>query len=155
MMKLPEAEKQQFRMLLMAAIDGEISGADKTRFQQYLQQYPECREEWQRYAKLKEVTSTMQFTKPQPEVWDRYWINVYNRIERGIGWIIFSIGCVILLTYGGFKTVEAIIADPQLELIVKIGITAVIGGLLLLVVSVVREKIFTAKTDRYQKEVQR
>jgi hypothetical protein len=154
-MPLPHSEKEKFRTLLMAAIDGEIAGEEKARFEQYVEQYPECREEWQRYAKLKEVTKTMQFTKPHPEVWDRYWVGIYNRIERGLGWIVFSIGCVILLTYGGFKAIEAIIADPQLELVVKIGIIAVIGGLVLLIVSVVREKLFTARTDKYQKEVQR
>jgi hypothetical protein len=154
-MQLPDSEKEKFRMLLMAAIDGELAGEEEARFEQYIRQYPECREEWQRYLKLKEVTKTMQFTKPLPEVWDRYWVGIYNRLERGLGWIVFSIGCVILLTYGGFKAIESIIADPQLELIVKIGIIAVIGGLTLLVVSVAREKIFTAKTDKYQKEVER
>ncbi len=154
-MQLSDSEKEKFRMLLMAAIDGEISGKEKARFEQYIRQYPECREEWQRYSKLKEVTKTMQFAKPHPEVWDRYWVGIYNRIERGLGWIVFSIGCVILLTYGGFKAIEAIIADPQLELVVKIGIIAVIGGLVLLIVSVAREKLFTARTDKYQKEVQR
>ncbi len=97
----------------------------------------------------------MQFAKPHPEVWDHYWVGIYNRLERGLGWIVFSIGCVILLTYGGFKAIEAIIADLQLELIVKIGIVAVIGGLVMLIVSVFREKLFTARTDKYQKEVQR
>jgi len=155
MMKLPELEKERFQMLLTAAIDGELSGQDQAVFKQYLRQYPECQEEWQRYVKLKELTRAMQFTKPSQEVWDQYWVRIYNRIERGIAWIIFSIGCIILLTYGGFKAIEALIADPQLEMIVKIGLIAVIGGLAILIVSVIREKLFTARTDKYQKEVQR
>ena len=154
-MMLPATEKEKFQMLLMAAIDGELAAEEKTQFEQYVRKYPECHVEWQKYVKLKEITQTMQFTKPAPEVWDHYWVNIYNRLERGIGWIIFSIGCVILLTYAGFKAVEAIVADPKLELIVKIGIIAVIGGLMMLFVSVLREKIFTARTDKYQKEVQR
>lgn len=152
---LPATEKEKFQLLLMAAIDGELSAADKPQFEQYIREYPECHAEWQKYVKLKEVTQTMQFTKPAPEVWDRYWVSIYNRLERGIGWIVFSIGCVILLTYGGFKMVEAIITDSKLEAIVKIGIIALIGGLMIVLVSVIREKIFTARTDKYQKEVQR
>lgn len=154
-MKLPATEKEKFQMLLMAAIDGELTAEEKTSFAQYVHTYPECHAEWQKYIKLKEVTQTMQFTKPAPEMWDHYWANIYNRLERGIGWIVFSIGCAILLTYGGFKAVEAIVADSTLELIVKVGIIAVIGGLMLLIVSVIREKLFTARTDKYQKEVQR
>jgi hypothetical protein len=154
-MKLPEEEKTKFQMLLMAAIDGELSGEEQTVFMQYLRQYPECQEEWQRYSKLKEVTKAMQFTKPAQEIWDQYWVGIYNRIERGLGWILFSIGSIILLTYGGYKAIEALIADPQLELVVKIGLIGVIGGLVILIVSVVREKLFMARTDKYQKEVQR
>jgi predicted anti-sigma-YlaC factor YlaD len=154
-MKLPEMEKEKFQMLLMAAIDGELSGEEQAVFEQYLRQYPECQEEWQRYAKLKEVTRTMQFTKPAQEVWEHYWARVYNRLERGLGWILLSIGSIILLTYGGYKAIEALIADTQLEVIVKIGLIGVIGGLVILIVSVIREKLFTAKTDKYQKEVQR
>ncbi len=154
-MKLPATEKEKFQLLLMAAIDNELSAEEKPQFEQYIRQYPECYAEWQKYIKLKEVTQTMQFTKPAPEVWNRYWVNIYNRLERGLGWIMFSIGCVILLTYGGFKMVEAIITDSKLEAIVKIGVIALIGGLMIVLVSVIREKIFTARTDKYQKEVQR
>ena len=96
----------------------------------------------------------MKFKSPLPEVWDKYWINIYNRIERGIGWILFSIGCIILLTYGIFKAIESIIADPQLGGIIKIGILAVITGIVILAVSVMREKLFTKKSDPY-KEIQR
>lgn len=154
-MELPATEKEKFQFLLMAAIDGELSDEQQGTFEQFLRQYPACQEEWQRYSKLKEVTTTMQFTKPTQETWDQYWTGVYNRLERGLGWIVFSIGSIILLTYGGYKAIESLIADPQLELIVKIGLIGVIGGLVILIVSVIREKLFTAKTDKYQKEVQR
>lgn len=154
-MKLSATEKEKFHLLLMAAIDGELSAEETPQFEKYVREYPECHAEWQKYLKLKEITQTMQFTKPAPELWDHYWADIYHRLERGLGWIVFSIGCVILLTYGGFKAVEAIIADRTLEWIVKVGIIAVIGGLMMLFVSVLREKIFMARTDKYQKEVQR
>ena len=96
----------------------------------------------------------MKFKSPPPEVWDTYWQGVYNRLERGFAWILFSIGSVILLTYGGFKAVETIVADPNLATIVKIGLLLVIGGLAALFVSVAREKLFTFRKDPY-KEIQR
>ena len=90
---------------------------------------------------------------PPPEVWDNYWINVYNKFERGIGWLIFSIGAVILLTYGGFKFVESVINDPGLAFAVKFGIFLAIGGLAVLFVSVAREKFFTRRHDPYKEIV--
>ncbi|HDQ00369.1 MAG TPA: hypothetical protein ENN22_14475 [bacterium] len=148
------AEKERFYCLLMGAIDDELSAEQATEFHEIVSKNSECRREWQNYQKLKEVTKTMKLKSPPAEVWDSYWKNVYNRIERGIGWIVFSIGAVILITYGLFKAVESVITDTQLELVLKIGIIAVIAGLVILLVSVAREKLLLRKTDPY-KEVQR
>lgn len=144
----------RFQLLLMGAIDNELTPEQWAEFQHLLRQNRARADEWKHYQQLKEVTQAMKFKSPSPEVWDNYWTRVYNRIERGIAWIVFSIGAIILLTYGIFKAVEAIIADPQLEGIIKIGIIAVILGLVILIVSVVREKFFIHKSDPY-KEVQR
>jgi len=91
---------------------------------------------------------------PQPEAGDQYWQKVYNRIERGLGWIIFSVGVIILVTYGLFKAIEAIFADTQIVGIVKWGILVLIAGIVILLVSVLREKLFVRKSDPF-KEVQR
>jgi hypothetical protein len=147
-------DQDTFQVLLMKAVDNELSAEEKVMFEQYISQHPDYRDEWIKYKRLKEVTRSMKFKSPTPEVWDSYWIGVYNRLERGIAWTLFSIGAVILITYGAFKFVEALIADPGLALIVKIGMVLVIGGLVLLLVSVLREKLFTHKRDPY-KEVRR
>jgi len=144
----------RFRQLLMGAVDGELTSDQETEFFRLVDHYPACQKEWESYKKLKEVTQAMKFKSPSKEVWDNYWLNIYNRIERGIAWIIFSIGCIILITYGLFKGVEAMLADTQLEGIVKIAIIAVIAGTVILLVSVIREKLVTRKSDPY-KEIQR
>jgi len=77
-----------------------------------------------------------------------------SKIERSIGWILLTIGSTILLTYGGYKMIESIIADPNLGLIMKAAILFVIAGLVILFISVLREKLFTRKSDSYE-EVQR
>jgi hypothetical protein len=131
---------ERFYQLLMGAVDQELTVSEL--------------KEWEQYKKVKEVTQTMKFKSPSKEVWDNYWLTTYNKIERGIAWIIFSIGAIILITYGLFKAVEGIIADPQLQGIIKIGIIAVLLGLVILSVSVLREKLFIRKSDPY-KEIQR
>lgn len=147
-------DQERFHSLLMGAVDNELTPVERREFQILIEKYPEFQTEWNKYQHLKEVTQSMKFKSPKKEVWDNYWMHVYNRIERGIAWIIFSVGAVILITYGLFKTVEAIIADPQLEGILKIGIIAVIAGIVILLVSVAREKLFVRKSDPY-KEIQR
>lgn len=145
---------ERFRVLVMGAVDNELTTEEQREFETLLERYPVFREEWQAYKRLKEVTQSMTFKTPSDEVWDNYWMNVYNRIERGIAWIIISIGAVILTTYGLFQAVESIIADPQIEGILKVGIILTIGGFTLLIVSTLRERLRVRKADPY-KEVKR
>lgn len=147
-------DRDKFEQLMMGAIDNELNIEQRQEFEQALAQNKAWQLEYEKYKNLKEVTGTMQFSSPSPEVWDQYWLTIYNRIERGIGWLIFSAGVVILLTYLGFHMVEAIINEPNLAIILKVGILLTIGGLALLFVSVVRERLFTRKYDPY-KEIKR
>lgn len=147
-------DQERFQHLLMGAVDHELMAEEMREFEMLVQKYPEFQTEWTKYQHLKEVTQSMKFKSPKKEVWDNYWMHVYNRIERGIAWIIFSIGAIILITYGLFKAVEAVIADPQLESILKVGIIAIIAGVVILLVSVAREKLVIRQSDPY-KEIQR
>jgi len=97
----------------------------------------------------------MKHKEPPDEAWENYWSRVYNRLERGLSWILISIGAMILLFYGGFKAVESLVKDPAVAILLKVAILVLLAGLVILFVSVVRERIFTYKKDKYAKEVKR
>ena len=97
----------------------------------------------------------MKHKEPLDEVRGKYWSRVYNRLERGLGWILISIGAMILLFYGGFKAVENLIKDPTVAIFLKVAILVLLAGIVILFVSVVRERIFIYKKDKYAKEVKR
>lgn len=78
----------------------------------------------------------------------------FQRIERGIGWILLSIGAMILLFYGGYKMVEGLIQDAATPLLLKIGILAFLAGIAVLAASLLREQLFVRKRERY-KEVEK
>jgi hypothetical protein len=145
--------REKFERLMMGALDGELSKEEQKEFNQMLAADKNLQKEFSEYKKLKRVTMDLKFVSPPAEVWDNYWLGVYNKFERGIGWLIFSIGMVILLTYSGFRLVEAVINDPGLAFVIKVGILLIIGGLAVLFVSVAREKYFTRKHDRYKEIV--
>jgi len=147
-------DKEKFQALMMGALDSELNAAEQQEFDKMLAGDKNLQKEFAQYKKLKEATSTMQFKSPGPEVWDHYWGAIYNRIERGIGWSLFSVGAAILLTFFGFKFIEAVVNDPGLAFIAKLGILLSVGGLAVLFVSVAREKFFTRKHDPYR-EIQR
>lgn len=157
MKKLSTTEKQQFEKLLTKAVDGELEKAELVEFEAFIERHPECRKEWQEHSKIKEVTKMLKFKQPSAEVWDSYWINIYNRIERGLAWIAISAGAIILLTYAIYHIIEALfglMSDPSVPFFIKLAIILVVGGLAILFVSVIREKLVLQKKDPY-KEVQR
>ena len=92
--------------------------------------------------------------KPPEEVWGRYWASVFNRFERGIGWTLVSLGAVVLVSWGIWEFVGALIVDEELPLFIKLSILAVVAGGTMLTLSVFREKLFTRSRDPY-KEIER
>lgn len=147
-------DREHARHLMMASLDGELAEADRRQLERLLAADPELRAEWDRLRKVKEVTSSMALRKPPEEVWSRYWVSVYNRIERGLGWVLASVGAIVLLSYGIWQAAGKIVFDPSLPGIVKLAILALVVGAVTVLVSVFREKIFTRRHDPY-KEVER
>jgi hypothetical protein len=147
-------DRDRAMQLMMAALDGEIDAAGRDELEEMLRGDADLRSEWDRLRKVKEVTGTMALRKPPDEVWDRYWVSVYNRLERGIGWVFASIGAVILISYGLWEFLWALVEDTSMPFLVKGAIVLLIVGGVVLGISVIREKFFTGRRDSY-KEVQR
>ena len=145
---------QKIKELISSYNDGELNQEQKKKVEKHLEDCPECRKELEEMRKFEEVMSQMELKKPPGEVWKRYWASVYNRLERRIGWILLSIGAMIILFFGGYKMVEGIIADPSTTLLLKVGILSALGGIVVLLVSILREQIFVRKRERY-KEVEK
>ena len=141
--------------LLMGYMDGELAPGERQEFEQHLAGCRECSAELDGFRKLKEVTDMVRFGEPEDRVWEFYWRGIYNRIERGVGWILASVGAALLLAFGAFKLVEKLLTDPTVSLMVKIGVSALLLGVVFLLVSLVRERIFGLKHDRYSREVKR
>jgi len=136
--------------MIAGYVDGELSASDRLAFEEELQRNPQLQTEVEEFRKLKEVTGMMQYADLPDEVWENYWQSLYRKLERGIGWILFSVGAIILGSFGLFQMVEEIYFDPTISVLVKVGLGALgVGGAVLLV-SAGRERIFAFKRDRYK-----
>jgi hypothetical protein len=143
-------ELNRFQTLLNKALDNILTDAEQIEFNGLLASSNEYIEEWNSLKHIKEITKIMKLKNPPEEVWDKYWLGIYSRLERGIAWILISIGAIVILIFGGFNAVESIIYDPTLAWFLKAAILMVITGGVFLFVSVVRERIFLRKTDKYK-----
>lgn len=139
-----------YKSWLAAYAEGKLSGPQSKRLEAHLQNCPGCRAELEGFKELEGIMAKLKYPEPPDEVWERYWSGVYNRLERGIGWILTSLGAIILGLYGAFKLVEGLVKDPTVAVVVKIGLLLLVGGLVVLLVSIVRERIFMHRRDRYK-----
>lgn len=140
--------------LMMGYLDGELEEELKRVFEEHLAACPECASELEEFRRLKAITEGVTLVEPEDRVWQQYWDGIYNRIERGIGWILLSVTGIAFFIYASFKGVEGIIKDPTIEVALKVALLAFIAGIAILFVSVLRERMYFWKRDRY-KDVRR
>ncbi len=145
---------EQHIILLEKYLDDSATAEERSEFESLLDVNSELREEYEEQKRVKEVLKSMKLKNPAVEVWDSYWLNVYNKVERGIAWIAISVGLLIVCAYAAIEFVNQFYIDGDAPLIVKIGTTILVFGFLILFYSILREKLFTYKHDKY-KEIQR
>ena len=143
-----------YKELLMGYLDNELTDEQRNRFEEHLAGCPECADELEQFRKLKAITDEVTLVEPEDRIWEQYWSNVYNRIERGTGWIAFSVAAILLVIYCGFKLIEEVIADPAVGMMLKAGLLTLIAGTAILFVSAARERLYFWRKDRY-KDVRR
>lgn len=80
---------------------------------------------------------------------DIYWSKLFNRIERAVGWFFFVTGLIILVSYTLYQFALLLFRDSQISLFIKIGLFSVIMGGVILLFSVIRERIVLSKKDKY------
>jgi len=141
---------EEIKILLSALIDNELSPDEKQIASKHLEECADCRKEYSKLLRLKEVTSDMQYFDLPDRLRAGYWKEIYNRLERGAGWIFFSIGVILLLFVGAWELLDKFFLSEHPPLILKMGVGALIIGLTILLVSVGRERLFSRAHDRYE-----
>jgi len=146
---------EPFNTWMSAYLDGELADDERRQFEEHLASCDACTRELDHLRRLTEDLNMMRFEEPGDAELQRYWGGVYNRLERGAGWILLSLGAIVLLCWGAFKLVEDVIRDPTVSIALKVGLCALIAGLVILFVSLLRERLTVRKLDRYSKEIER
>ena len=143
-------DSDRIKLLMMASIDGESTPEEEAELKQILIQDLELAEEYQQLKNLKIMTSQTRIKEPPPELWDNYSQTLLVKLERGIGWILFTIGALVLLFYGAWLALSDLLTDPGIAWWLKASIVALVSGSIILLVSLIRERIYMNKHERYK-----
>jgi ferric-dicitrate binding protein FerR (iron transport regulator) len=140
--------------LMMRALDDELNAEERAELDAHLAEQPELRAEWQRLSRAREVTMGMKLRNPPEDVWDGYWTSTYSRIERGVAWILVSVGAIIVGVWAIREWITALLNDTATPAPVRYSMIALFVGLLILLISVARHRLNVSKSDPY-KDIQR
>jgi anti-sigma factor RsiW len=140
--------------LLSAYVDGELAPQDMARIEAHLAlpaaESDYARREIAALRRLKQVAGAMRLHEPPAEEWEAFWTIHYNRVERSVGWVLVTLGVAVIAAWAALQAVIALLAEQDLPGYVRGGIFLVLVGLIVLLVSVVRERFFTRKHTRYK-----
>ena len=145
---------QEMSLNVMALLDEELSKDKIGEVKKHLEICEKCLDEYASIKKVKEVTGAMKFKKLPEFYWDEYWEHIYNRIERGLSWLLLSVGAIIILCFAGWKFIENLTANQDIHPLLKGGIYIFLVGIIILAISILREKMIVRRVDKYR-EIER
>lgn len=140
--------------LLSAYVDGELEPPDVARIEAHLAADAGTRREVEQLRRLKDVTGALRLKEPPPESWEDFWRSNYNRGERSLGWLLLGLAVVVLGGWGATVFLKNLLGTDSLPFLVKGAVIGGCAGLVLLLVSVVRERLHVRGRTRY-KDVKR
>lgn len=140
--------------LLSAYVDGELDPDNVARIEAHLAlpdaENAEARREIEKLRRLSQVTGAMRLKEPPAEEWETFWASVYNRAERSLGWIMMSVGLAVVGAWAVLQAITIFLADNSMPLLLKGSIFIITAGVLVLLISVIRERIYQRRRTRYK-----
>ncbi|MBK8978327.1 MAG: hypothetical protein IPM29_20690 [Planctomycetes bacterium] len=132
--------------LMMAYVDDELLGTDRSRFEQWMRDDSALAAEVADYRVLLDLSRSSGQLEPTDHELRRFWARFYNRTEWRVGWALLGAGCLVLFGCA----VYGLCALLSLPWLVKAAILAILAGGGLLLASTVRQRLRTRALDRYR-----
>jgi hypothetical protein len=146
---------EEIQQLMMKLVDGFVSPDEQRALAEAIKGNERWETELRAFKKIKEVTQNMQFKELPDSYWSGYWQDIYRRTERALAWILMSIGLIIILVFSAYIGLSRFYSDPDVSMTMKVGVSLAGLGGIIMIVSIMRERLFARKHERYEKEVER
>jgi hypothetical protein len=133
--------------LLSGYIDGELTQQVRQRVRLHCENCAACRQELETLAAMRERVGKATLSDRDRDTWRENMDDNAVKNTRGAGWLLLIGGALLGGAYLGY---ELFSAASELSLFEKIVFGGIYGGLLLLFVSVLRQRLIERKTDKYK-----
>jgi predicted anti-sigma-YlaC factor YlaD len=132
--------------LLSGLLDGELTQQERQRVTLHCEQCESCRNDLSDLRALRERMGESRISVTGEDHWRETMKEPITQNTRGLGWLLLIVGIVAV---GGIG-LGAFIVDPSVPTGMKLVLAAIYGGLALLLISVLRQRLIERKTDKYK-----
>jgi len=134
------------RETLSAYVDGELTQQESQKVAVHLRDCPRCRAVCEDFRNMRGEIKRLEFPQPSDEEWRAIMGGLAFKTTRGLGWLLWVGGGVVLVAYGMYEFIR----DPSVAAIERVGVLALILGTVLLFLTVLFERLSVLKTDKYK-----
>lgn len=132
--------------LISGYIDGELTQQQRQRVERHVEDCADCRRDYEQLAALRERLAGARLSVTGEDTWREHMNDLTVKTTRGIGWLLFIAGALLL---GGYAIYE-IVTDASVSLTLKLFLGAFYLGLAVLFVSVLRQRLIERRSDKYK-----
>ncbi len=136
---------QQIENMLSAYLDGELTQREQQRVRIHLENSADAQEEFRQLQALKQVTAELAFTPPPDDRMEELENRLSVKTPRQFGWLLTVIG---LIAWAIYATYLFVISD--MFWLRKSIIGSIFIGLLLVLISIARQRMLELPHDRYR-----
>jgi anti-sigma factor RsiW len=133
--------------LLSGYIDGELAQQQRQRVELHCESCAQCNDELETLKAMRERVGQAALSEIDRDRWREAMNDNAVRTTRGTGWLLLIGGALLGGAYLGY---ELFSGASELSLLEKLVFGGIYGGLLLLFVSVLRQRLIERKTDKYR-----
>ncbi|MEM9209157.1 MAG: zf-HC2 domain-containing protein [Pseudomonadota bacterium] len=133
--------------LLSGYLDGELTQQEHQRVRLRCETDPAYREKLEELRALRERVGNMSFGTHDANQWRESMNDLPTQTTRGLGWLLLIGGALIAAGFAVFLFFSNV---NGLSLIERLIVGGIYGGLLLLFISVLRQRLIERKKDKYK-----
>jgi hypothetical protein len=130
----------------MRLLDNELDQKEKEQYEEHVRGCEDCQRELRGLGRIVGLTNELRLRTPDDEFWDGYWESVYRRSERGTGFFLVVSGVIAVLLWGLYRA----LTSPALLTYEGVSIAVILLGLVIIFISVARERYHESKNDPYK-----
>lgn len=132
---------------LSGYLDGELTQQEAQRVSLLIETDPDYKALYKELSMMRHEIQSLSLQEQELEHLDRLFNEPVAKTSRIVGFVLLGVGALVIVAFTLFK----ILTNPEIGLLEKCLVGTVSGGSLLLLFSVLRQRIQAAKKDKYKR----